>query len=451
MAKIETDLTTGPVLRKLVVFALPFLASNLVQSLYSIADMLIVGNFTGAAAMSGVNIGGQVTFVFTNGVIGLSMGGTVLIGQYLGAREHGKLERVMATTITMLIVVAVVITLAMLFLREPVLRLMQTPAESFPEANAYLTVTLTGIIFIFGYNAFSAILRGMGNSKQPFYFVSAACITNIVLDLVFVAVFKMGAFGAAIATVISQGMSVFLCIGYLMRNDFQFDFKLRSFRIYGPELRQILKIGFPTCIQNSITSLSFTFIQSVTNIVGGVAGSAAVGAVGKINSFAFMPVNAMSASISSVAAQNFGAKKVSRAVKSLVYGIIFSVCVTYTFFTLVRLFPAQFVRLFGDDPAVISQGVAYISTQTFDFLVVPFVFCLNGFLIGGGHTLFTLINSLLSSVIFRAPLCYLFGVVFNWGVRGVGVAAPSASLATLVISIGFMFSGRWKQNAVKHH
>ncbi|MDR0909221.1 MAG: MATE family efflux transporter [Spirochaetaceae bacterium] len=448
MAKISTDFTTGPVLKKLVVFALPFLASNLVQSLYSVADMLIVGNFTGAAAMSGVNIGGQITFLFTNGIIGLSMGGTVLIGQYLGSKETNRLERVMATTITLLIVLAVFITVVMLFLREPVLHVMQTPGEAFPEANSYLTVTLTGIIFIFGYNAFSAILRGMGNSKQPFYFVSAACITNIALDMLFVAVFKMGAFGAAIATVISQGMSMFLCIIYLLRNNFQFDFKLKSFKIYGPELKLILKIGFPTCIQNSITSLSFTFIQSVTNIVGGVAGSAAVGAVGKINSFAFMPVNAISASISSVAAQNFGARKVDRAVKSLVYGIISSVIITYTFFALVRIFPAEFVRIFGDDPEVIAQGVSYITTQAYDFLVIPFVFCLNGFLIGGGHTLFTLINSLLSSVIFRAPLCYIFGVTLGWGVRGVGVAAPAASLATLLIIAGFMLTGRWKQNAV---
>jgi Na+-driven multidrug efflux pump len=258
----------------------------------------------------------------------------------------------------------------------------------------------------------------------------------------------MGAFGAALATVISQALSVFLCIGYLVKHNFQFDFKLRSFRIYGPELRLILKIGFPTCIQNSITSLSFTFIQSITNVVGGVAGSAAVGAVGKINSFAFMPVNAISASISSMAAQNFGAKKTDRAVKSLKYGIIFSVVITYLFFALIRIFPAQAVRLFGDDPAVIAQGVSYIQTQTFDFLIIPFVFCLNGFLIGGGHTLFTLINSLLSSVVFRAPLCFIFGYVLKWGVKGVGVGAPSASLATLIIIIGFMLTGRWKENAV---
>ncbi|MDR3249117.1 MAG: MATE family efflux transporter, partial [Treponema sp.] len=178
---LSNDLSQGSVVSKLVRFALPFLASNIIQSLYNVADMLIVGNFAGTQSMSGVNIGGQVTLILTNTVIGLCMGGTVLIGQYVGAGNHGALKRCTATLITLLVLMSLLITAAMLILKRPILNLIRTPPESYAESDRYLTVTVLGVFFIFAYNAFAGILRGMGNSKQPFYFVMAACATNIVL------------------------------------------------------------------------------------------------------------------------------------------------------------------------------------------------------------------------------------------------------------------------------
>jgi putative MATE family efflux protein len=450
MAGIENNLSKGNVLSRLVIFAIPFLASNIIQSFYNVADMLIVGNFCGTESMSGVNIGGQVTFILTNAVIGLSMGATVLIGQYVGAGNKIGLKRVTATIITVLLVLGLSLSFIMFFLREPVLRLIRTPAESFDESNRYLTVTLTGIVFIFGYNALSAILRGMGNSRQPFYYVTAACITNVVLDLLLVAVFRWDAFGAALATVMSQALCMFLTIRYMMRNNFQFDFRLRSFRVYGDQLRLIVKIGLPTCIQNGVTSVSFIFLTAIVNIVGGVSASAAVGAVGKFNSFAFMPTQAMSASVSAMAAQNIGAKRMDRAVQTCRIGTIFSVCITYTFFILVQISPASILRLFGDDPRMINDGVIYLRSFAFDFLIIPFVFCINGFLIGGGHTLFTLINSMMTSVFLRVPVCYFFGVTLGWGLRGVGLGAPVASAGVLLVIVAFLLSGRWKHNVIRH-
>ncbi|MDR0622824.1 MAG: MATE family efflux transporter [Treponema sp.] len=449
MSKIENNLSRGNVFTKLVVFALPFLASNIVQSFYNVADMLIVGNFSGTESMSGVNIGGQVTFILTNIVIGLCMGGTVLIGQYVGSENREGLKRVTATLITLLLVIALGITVLMLFIKGPVLRLIRTPEESFGESDRYLTVTVVGVVFIFGYNALAAILRGMGNSKQPFYFVLAACITNIVLDMIFVAVFRWDAFGAALATVISQAMSVFLCIAYMVRNDFQFDFKLRSFRIYGDQLSRIFRIGMPTCLQNSVTSLSFLFLTAIVNIAGGVSASAAVGAVGKFNSFAFMPTMAISASIAAMSAQNIGAGRLDRAVQSCRIGTIFSACVTFAFFILVRLFPASILRFFGDDPRMIQDGMIYLRSFSYDFLLIPFIFCINGFLIGGGHTLFTLVNSLLSSVLLRVPVCYILGITLDWGLKGVGLGAPAASAGVLIVIVVYLCTGQWKKNAVK--
>ena len=447
--RIQNNLSEGSVLKKLIQFALPFLASNIIQSFYNVADMLIVGNFCGPVSMSGVNIGGQVTFILTNIIVGLCIGASVLIGQYIGSGNEGALRRVTATIITLLTWLAVAITVVMLIFRTPVLELIRTPQESFSESSNYLVVTVSGLIFIFGYNAFGAILRGMGDSKHPFYFVLAACITNIVLDLLFVAVFKWAAFGAALATVISQALSMFLCIVFMVRNNFHFDFKLSSFRIYRDQLNMIIKVGLPSCIQNGVTSISFLFITAIVNIVGGVSASAAVGAWGKFNSFAFMPALAMSASVSAMSAQNIGAGRLDRAVHACRIGAVFAACVTYVFFAFIRIFPIQILSLFGNDPEMLADGVVYMSSFSFDLLLIPFIFCINGLLMGGGHTTFTLITSILSSVLLRAPICYIFGVTFNWGLLGVGMGAPVASAASIILIVGYLISGRWKQNAVK--
>jgi len=448
MKTFENNMSEGSVFKKLILFSLPFLVSNLIQSLYNVADMLIVGNFCGTESMSGVNIGGQVTFILTNIVIGFCMGATVLIGQYIGADNRAAVKKVIATILTLLIFIALGITTLMLIFKGYVLDLIQTPPESYAESNAYLTVTVTGIIFIFMYNALSAILRGMGDSKSPLYFITVACIVNIILDFVFVAGLKWGAMGAAVTTVISQALSVFLCVIYMIKRKFQFDFKPSSFRINKEQLALIFKIGLPTSIQNGVTSISFLFLTAIVNTMG-VTASAAVGAVGKFNSFVFMPIMAMSASVATMSAQNIGAGRLDRAVRACKLGVFMSVCISYMLFVFVQLFPANIMSIFGNDKQMIADGVTYLRAFSFDFLVIPFIFCINGLFIGGGHTVFTLANSLITSIFLRIPVCYIFGSVLNWGLVGVGMGAPAASTGTLLIIIGFIISGRWKHNVIR--
>ncbi|NCB04514.1 MAG: MATE family efflux transporter [Clostridia bacterium] len=448
MSKYERNLTQGNLAGALIRFSLPFLASNIVQSLYNVADMLIVGNFSGTVSMSGVNIGGQVTFILTNIMVGLCTGGTVLIAQYVGSGDRDRMQRTVSTLITALSYAALFITALMLVFKNPILRLIQTPAESFAEASAYLLVTSLGILFIFGYNALSGILRGMGDSKRPFYFVLIACITNIVLDLLFVAVFHMGAFGAAVATVISQALSMLLCIFSLRRSGFVFDFHPKSFRIDRAQLGMIVKIGAPTAVQNGIVSLSFLFITTLVNMIGGVTASAAVGVVGKFNSFALMPAIAMSAAISTTAAQNIGADKWDRAIRACRIGTAIGVSISLCIFALAQLFPEAILMLFDRDPQMIAHGVSYLRVFSLDYLIVPWVFCINGLLTGAGHTTFTLITGSVSSLIVRIPACYLFGVTLSMGIRGVGLGAPAASAAALLIILGYLLSGKWRVNKV---
>ncbi len=451
MNKFENNLTEGSVARGLIRFSLPFLASNIIQSLYNVADMLIVGNFCGTASMSGVNIGGQVTFILTNLIVGLCTGGTVMIAQYFGSGNRDKMKKTVSTLITGLIIAAFVITLLAIVFKDDMLRLINTPPESFQEASNYLFCTALGIVFIFGYNALSAILRGMGDSKRPFAFVTIACVTNVVLDIILVGPLHMGAMGAAIATVVSQGLSMVLCIIYLKGNQFIFDFKWSSFGLDKQQLGMIVKLGTPAAAQNSVVSLSFLFITALVNTIGGVTASAAVGVVGKFNGFAIMPAIAMSAAISTIAAQNIGAGKWDRALKSCKIGMVIASALSISIFVLAQTYPEAILSLFDRDANMIANGVSYMRSFSFDYLIVPFVFCLNGLYTGAGHTAFSLITGAISSLILRIPASYIFGVALNWGLLGVGLGAPVASFGSLLLVLGFFFTGKWKVNVMDKH
>ena len=447
MGKFEKNLVEGNVVKQLVKFSIPILISNFIQTLYSVVDMIVVGKVAGTYSMSGVNIGSQVTLMITNLVIGLTVGATVLIGQYLGANNRKALKETIGTLFSSLLVIGVVMTVVMVALEEPLLRLIQTPEESFSEAKNYFFVTMLGTLFIFAYNALSAVMRGMGDSKNPLIFVTIACVVNVFLDLLLVGTFKMAATGAAIATVISQAISVILCIIYLRKNNFIFDFNLSSFKCNKERLKLILKIGIPSSIQNVAVSTSFLFLTAMVNSLG-VNASAAVGAVGKLNGFAILPAIAMNASVSAMCAQNIGAGRWDRAVKTCGVGIGISYAISIVIFAVVTLFPEICMKMFIDDKNVISDGVVYLSSFKYDYLLVPATFCLNGMFIGAGHTTFSLVNGIMSSILFRIPACYFFGMMLDWGLKGIGLGAPIASLAAFVLCIIFFISGKWRNQVV---
>ena len=440
------NLAQGSVVKQLILFALPFLASNLVQSFYSVADMWIVGQFADNISMSGVNIGSQITFILTNVVVGLCTGGTILIAQAMGRKDQKVMEEVTATLMTTLLIAGAVITALMIFLRVPILNLIQTPPAAYQEADRYLTVTCAGILFIFAYNVLSAVQRGMGDSKRPFYFVLIACITNIVLDYILVAIFHLGALGAAIATVFSQALSVVLCMVTLVRSDFVFDFKPKSFRINRHYMGHIFRLGLPSAVQNGVTSLSFLIITILTNIIGQENASAAVGVVSKFNGFAIMPAVALGASISTVCAQNIGAGRWDRAVKTCWIGTGIAFAFSAAVFAVAKCFPAQIIGAFNEEPALVEYGVVYMSSFCFDYLFVPLCFCINGLFIASGHTTFSLLNNMMSALLLRIPVCVIFSLVLDMGMFGVGLGAPVASAGALCVIILYYLSGRWRRN-----
>ena len=449
MSQFEQNLSEGHVGRQLVRFATPFIISNLLQAFYSMADMVIVGQFSGTLSMSGVNIGGQVTQLINNVVFGLSAAATVLIGQYLGAKDRKSLEETVSTLFSFLLWLGLGLTVITVALREPILRLIQTPEPSFSEASSYLLVTTLGIVFIFGYNALSAVMRGMGDSRRPLYFIAIAAATNVVLDLLFVAVFHWAAFGAALATIMAQALSMLLCALYLRKSGFIFDFAPKSFRMSRDRLKVLLRIGIPMSVQNLLSSMSFLFLTAMVNILDPTAiASAAVGAVGKFNAFGVMPAFAMSSAIAAMCAQNIGAGRQDRAVKTVRIGLALSMGISALVFAFARFFPEVVIRIFADDPALVDAGKQYLDGFSWDYIIVPIFAAYNGLFIGAGHTKFSFFTGLTSALAVRIPVCYLLGMVMGHGLLGVGLGAPLASAVASVMCLVYFRSGHWKRSAI---
>ena len=452
MKKMQRDFTQGPIARNMINFSLPFLLSNILQALYGAVDMLVVGNYAdpdpviSAQILSGVNIGSQITHLVAMMVSGLTISGTVMVGQYVGAKKQKDASETVGTMFTLMIIVGLALMVIMLALAGPLLHLLNTPSEAFEHAKTYLNICLGGTLFIFGYNAVSSIQRGLGDSVRPLIFVGIACLVNVFLDLWLVKGMGMGAAGAALATVIAQAISLLLAAWYLSRNKFIFDFKFKSFRIQKAKMKLMVKLGIPSSIQSIIVNVSFLVMTSLVNIIGGYTASAAVGVVGKFNSFAILPAVAMSSSISAFAAQNIGAGLYDRAKKSLWVGIGIAMGISLAVFAAVQIWPEAIIGVFSPDPELIRNGVEYMRTFSYDYLFVPLMFCGNGLIMGAGHTRFTLLTSTVSSLLLRIPVAILFGSTLGWGLMGVGLAAPVASFAGILLGGWFIFSGRWKKD-----
>lgn len=453
----QQDFTVGPIGKGMITFALPFLLSNILQALYGAVDMWVVGNFSSNIAeirdsiVAGVNIGSQITHLVAMAVSGLTVSGTVLVGQYIGARKNKDASQTVGTMFSMLAIAAVFLTVVMITLSEPLLHLLNTPANAMAHAKEYLIICLSGTIFIFGYNAISSIQRGMGDSVRPLYFVGIACAINVVLDLWFVKGLGWGAAGAAWATVIAQAVSFIIAAIYLSRSRFIFDFKPSSFKISKEKMKMMINIGIPSSVQSIIVNISFLFLTAVVNEIGGEAAAAGVGIVGKFNSFAILPAVAMSSSVSAFAAQNIGAGLYDRAKKCVATGIAIALSLSTAILIFVQIFPESVLTFFGVGPDAVKSGVEYMRTFSIEYLFIPILFCFNGLIMGAGHTFFTLISGTVSSLFLRIPVAVVLGKWMGLGLTGVGLAGPAATFAGVCLAGWFLFTGRWKKDKTGIH
>ncbi|MBR6634694.1 MAG: MATE family efflux transporter [Clostridia bacterium] len=444
------DLTQGSVTKQLIKFATPFLLSNLLQALYSVADMIIVGQFCGKTGITGVSIGSQINILVTGAAMGLSVGGTVLIAQYGGQKMYGEQRKTIGTMTTLYMILAVVLTAAMLFLCNPLLTLLNTPASAYSEAADYYNICMGGMVFMFLYNAISGVLRGMGDSKRPLYFVLIAAITNVVLDLILVGKLGMASAGAAWAIISAQALSVIISLIYLAKKKFFAEYKLSDFKISKDKFKPLMQIGLPSSIQSLVVSLSFLTLTALVNsLPNAEVASACQGIGGKINSFAILPGLAISSAISSMAGQNIGAGEYARAKKTMLTGMVMAFSVSVAVFAVVNLFPEFLIRLFDSEAEVIETGARYIRIISFDYLFASIMFCLNGLAIAAGNTYIALINAICNGILVRMPVAYFLVRAMDMGFDGVAIAMGFASLIGIVIGAIYVQSGKWKKSIIQ--
>ena len=446
--KFRKDLTKGSVTKNLIKFAMPFLASNILQALYSVVDMIVVGQFCGKAGITGVSIGGQVNILITGAANGLAISGTILVAQYLGAKKYDDQKKTIGTMSSLYLVLSIIITAVMLLVGKPLLLLLKTPESAFSETLSYLNICMAGTVFMFGYNAVCAILRGLGDSKRPLYFVMIAALINVVLDVVLVGKFNMGAAGAAYATIFAQAISFILSVSYLSMTGFFKGYTANDFKIDKNKAVLLFKIGLPSAIQSLVISLSFMTLTALVNSLPNAEVAAACqGIGGKINSFAILPGLAFSNAISSMAGQN-GAGEYERAKKTMRIGLILAFVFSLIVMGIAEAFPEVLFRAFTDDAEVIETGVPYLRLIAIDYLFTAFMFSFNGLAIAAGNTSFALFNSFFNSIIVRVPLAYAAVYLLNMGFNGVGLAIGCASAFSVFIGLWYVRSGKWKKSRV---
>ncbi len=435
--KNDNLLTEGNVFRVLLKFSVPFLIANIIQALYGAVDLMVIGWYCAPESVAAVSTGTQVTQIITSMVSGLTLGSTIMVGKYTGMKDEDRTRKTIGTTLSVFAVIAILLTIVMLIFKGPILAALKTPAASLKEANDYVTICFYGIFFICGYNAISAVLRGYGDSRRPMYFVALSCVLNIIGDIMFVKYLGLGVAGTALATVLSQSISMICSIIYLNRSRFIFTFSLKNLRIDRSLAKELAMVGIPISSQECMVRLSFLYLTSVTNRLG-VNAAAAVGIASKYDVFAMLPATSIASALAAITAQNYGAGKPERARQSLAAGIGFSVLASSLFFLWAQLSPQTMIGLFNTNPDIISAGIPFFHSCSFDYLAVSFVFCLNGFMNGRSKTVFTMISCCFGALALRIPLIWLAYTYCPDNLFVIGSIAPAVSGFMAVYTMGFV-------------
>ena len=442
------DLTTGSVPGTLIRFALPLLLSGLLQMIYNMVDMIVVGRFVGTQGLSAVSIGGEVLQLITFVAMGFSNAGQILISRYVGENRRDRVGEMVATLFTLLMSLAVIIMIIFLFSYKGIINWLNTPEDIWEYTRQYSVTCIYGIFFIYGYNLVSAVLRGMGDSKHPFQFIAIASVINVILDILFVGPLHMGPMGAALATVIGQGVSFLFALRLLYRNREQihFDFKPNHFRIYGSVIRPLLSLGIPMVIQSAAITFSMLFVNSYVNTYGTTA-VAVTGVARKLETMIGVVSQAISSAGGAMVAQALGAGKTDRVPK-VVFHALWIVAIPACIMAVITAFhPEWLFGLFSSDRAVLEMAVTYIPIALVQYLgamLRPANFALIN---GSGNSKLNLMVALLDGIVCRIGLALLLGIVWNWGIRGFWYGNALSGLVPFFIGGVYLLSGAWKSRA----
>lgn len=440
------NLTEGSEAKVILNFAVPMLIGNIFQQFYNTVDSIVVGRGVGAEALAAVGASFPILFLMISLVIGITMGSSIMLSQYFGAGDKDRLRRTMSTTYIFLFYASIGISILGVLFSGAMLRIIHTPEEILPMGTQYLQLMFAGMIFLFGYNTVSAILRGLGDSKTPLYFLIIATILNTILDLIFVLAFGWGIAGAAWATVIAQGVSMIVSFIHVQRSrhevlhiswdTLKFDFEM---------FRRMLRIGLPTAVQLTLVSLGYVALTRIVNPFGTLV-IAGFAAAMRLDSFAVMPAMNLSMALSTFVGQNLGAGKPERVRRGFLTTLAVSSTIALTLTLSMVIFREQLVRIFNSNPEVIRIGAEYILIVSSFYIAFSGMFITGGVLRGAGDTLVHMFITLGGLWAIRIPVSALLS---GWiGTKGIWWGIPAGWIVSFLASYIYYLSGRWKKKAL---
>ena len=429
---MHNNFTEGAILPKLLKFMLPVLFAMFLQSLYGAVDLLVVGQFAADADVSAVSTGSQIVMTLTNLIVSFSMGITVAVGQRIGQKRPEEAAHTIGTGLILFAATGAAFTLISMLGAGALAFIMQAPAEAFDLTKSYIRICGAGFLIITAYNLLGSIFRGLGDSRTPLIAVGIACVCNIIGDLLFVAVFHLGAAGAALATVIAQLISVIISFFIIRKTRLPFAFDRSHMKYQKPCARSILRIGTPIALQDFLVGISFLVMLAIVNQLG-VTASAGVGVAEKVCAFIMLVPAAFMQSMSAFVAQNYGADHTDRAVKALKYGIAVSVFFGVAMFFITFCRGDLLAGIFSNKPDTVADAWDYLKAYAIDCLLTCFLFCFIGFYNGLGKTRFVMIQGMIGAFLVRIPVAFLMQHIGHGSLFLIGLATPCSTVLQITM------------------
>ena len=439
MTKQTQSFTEGKIFTPLIRFALPVLFALFLQTMYGAIDLLVVGQFGGDLAdvyVSAVSTGSQVMQALTVVITGLAMGLTVFVGKEIGAGMREKAGKIIGSGICLFGLIALVVTVIMVCTAPMLARMMHAPEEALAQTVSYIVICSAGTVFIVAYNLVGSIFRGIGDSKIPLITVAIACVLNIAGDMLLVAVFHMGAAGAAIATVTAQAVSVLISLWIIRRRELPFSLSVKDIRPNGAYIGQILKLGIPIAFQDLLVNISFLVIIAIVNSLG-LTASAGVGVAEKMCGFLMLVPSAFMQSMSAFVAQNMGAGKPERARRALLCGIASSLIASVIMAYFTFFHGEVLAGIFAKDTQVILAAADYLKAYALDCLLTSFLFCFIGYFNGCSRTTFVMAQGIIGAFGVRLPVSWFMSRQAQVTLFHIGLATPASSLVQIMLCGGY--------------
>ena len=441
------DLSYGNEGRLIFKFAVPMLLGNIFQQLYNVIDSVVVGKFIGKEALAAVGTSGPIIFLLVSFIIGITMGFTVVVSQYFGAKQLDNVKKAINTLYIFTFFTSIIVSATGILLSKKIFSLIELSPAIIPDAVLFLNIFLGGIIFLFGYNGTSAILRGLGDSKTPLYFLIGAVGLNIILDLIFVPVLHWGIWSVAVATVISEAAAFAVQIYYLNRYHKVVKFSFTGLKFDRDIFMKSIRIGIPTGLQQTFVAAGMVALYWVVNQFG-VDANAAYSAAGRIDSFAALPAMSFSVALSTFVGQNLGANRPDRVKAGLRATLIMTSIISLVVSAITVLFGRFLMQMFTSDPVVIEMGGDYLVIIGSTYLLFSMMFVINGVLRGAGDTLVPMFISLFSLWVIRIPVAYFLSKNSAIGIHGIWWSIPIGWFAGVILFYWYYRMGRWKTKAV---